>query len=102
MPIILAGFCLLPFVIAMIIEYLICLKSRRWYLRAIPPVAVLAAAALSGWGRYRVWSSASMAPWTQLLFFPGLPALAALLGMLVAWRLWHRRWRARVVDDKKK
>lgn len=102
MPIILAGFCLLPFIIALIIMYLVCLKSGRWYIRVIPPIIILLLAGVIAFARYQVWASTTVPPWTQLIFFPGLPTLFILLGMLVGWRLWWRRWRPRVVKDKKK
>ena len=51
--------------------------------------------------RYHGWSSgADKAPWEQLLFIPGLPALGALFGAYLGWRLWKRLWLPRVVKDK--
>lgn len=99
MPILLAGICLLPFGLSFAVMYLVCHKTRRWYLRAIAPVAVVVAGALIAWGRYRVWSSQAVAPWTQILLFPGVSILFALTGLLMAWRLWERRRRPRVVKD---
>lgn len=99
MPIIIGLFCLLPLAVGAIIEYLVCRFPKRRIWRALPPLAVLALAAWVTAGRLRVWE-ADVSPLTQLLFVPGLPALCALVGTLLGWRLWKRLWGPRVVRDK--
>ena len=92
MPIIIGIFCALPFLAGLIAEYLVCRLTRRRWWKLLPPAAVVALTAA-------VWES-DQSPLTQLLFVPGLPALFALLGLLVGWRLWKRLWGPRVVKDK--
>ena len=99
MPIIIGLFCLLPLAVGAIIDYLVCRFPKRRIWRALPPLGVLALAAWVGAGRLRVWES-DVSPLTQLLFVPGLPALCALVGTLLGWRLWKRLWGPRVVRDK--
>ena len=62
-------------------------------------VAVVVVTALVAAGRLRVWES-EVSPVTQLLFVPGVPALFALAGVLLGWRLWKRLWSPRVVKDR--
>ncbi len=100
MPIILALFCLLPLAAGVVLEYVVCRFPRRKAWRLLPPCAVIALAALIGVGRYNVWTSPEVSPWTQLVIFPGLPALFLLLGLLLGWRWWKRRWSPRVIKDK--
>ena len=101
MPVIVVAFCLLPFLVGLVIEYIVCRCARRHPLwRALPPVVALLVGLGIGFGRYQVWSSATVSPWTQLVIFPGLPVLFALLGTLAGWRLWRRLWGVRVVRDK--
>ena len=101
MPIILGFFCLLPFLLGVILEYLFCrLPRRRWW-RAVPPAfsALLAAAVLVG--RLENWEDQTVSPVTQLLIFPGLPAIFLLLGCFLGWRLWKRLWGPRIIDRDK-
>ena len=76
MPIIVGVFCLLPLLLGLAAEYLVCRFLRRKLWRLLPPAVVLALTALVAAGRLNVWES-SQSPVTQLLFVPGLPALCA-------------------------
>ena len=115
MPIYIAIFCVLPLLAGLIPEYLVCRFTRRPWWRLLPPLAVALLAALAYqvrrgqsrivWlkvtaGRLRVWESEA-SPVTQLLFVPGVPALFALAGTLLGWRLWKRLWGPRVVKDRR-
>lgn len=85
-------------------EYLCCrLPKRRWP-RWVPPLLTLGAALALALLRYHGWSASGgeKAPLETLLFVPGLPAAACLLGEYLGWRLWRRLWLPRVVKDKKK
>lgn len=101
MPIIIGVFCVLPLILGLIAEYLVCrfLKKKLW--RVLPPLAVAALTALVAAGRVRLWE-ADQSPVTQLLFVPGLPALCALIGVWLGWRLWHRLWSPRVIWEKRR
>lgn len=101
MPIIVGVFCLLPLLLGLAAEYLVCRLLRRKLWRILPPAVVLALTALVAAGRLNVWAS-SQSPVTQLLFVPGLPALCALMGTVLGWRLWRRLWRPRVIWEHKK
>lgn len=63
------------------------------------PLLVGAAVGI-GAGRWRLWQSQQISPLTQILLFPGVPALFALLGMALGWRIFRRRWRPRVVEEE--
>ena len=80
MPIILAGFVLLPCRVGAVIHYAVCRVTRR--------------------KRWNLWASEQVSPLTQVLFFPGLPALALLAGLFAGWRFWKWFWRPRVVDGR--
>lgn len=101
MPIIVGVFCLLPLLLGLAAEYLVCRFLRRKLWRLLPPAVVLALTALVAAGRLNVWES-SQSPVTQLLFVPGLPALCALIGTLLGWRLWKRLWGPRVIWEHKR
>ena len=38
-------------------------------------------------------------PLTQLLIFPGVPGVCALLGCYLGWRLWKWLWRPKVIKE---
>lgn len=101
MPIIIGIFCILPLLVGLAAEYLVCrfLKKKLW--RVLPPLVVLLLAALVTAGRLSVWE-ADESPVTQLLFVPGLPALCALMGTLLGWRLWKKLWGPRVIWEKRR
>ncbi|WP_130869969.1 Tat pathway signal protein [Intestinimonas massiliensis (ex Afouda et al. 2020)] len=101
MPIIIGIFCILPLLLGLAVEYLVCrfLKKKLW--RALPPLVVLILAALVTAGRLGVWE-ADESPVTQLLFVPGLPALCALMGTLLGWRLWKKLWGPRVIWEHRR
>ena len=101
MPIIIGVFCAVPLVLGVIVQYLVCRFPRRKLWRALPPLLILALAALVTAGRLGVWE-AEASPLTQLLFVPGLPALCALIGMALGWRLWKRLWGPRVIWEKRR
>ena len=100
MPIYLAIFCLLPLLAGLTAEYLFCRLTRRPAWRLLPPAAVAAVALLVAAGRLSLWES-ERSPVTQLLFIPGLPALFALAGAFLGWKLWKWRWGPRVIWEKK-
>ena len=99
MPIYIAIFCLLPLLAGLIPEYLVCRFTKKAWWKLLPPLAVVLITALVAAGRLRVWES-EVSPVTQLLFVPGVPALFALAGVLLGWRLWKRLWSPRVVKDR--
>ena len=106
MPVILGGFLLLPVLLGLIVEYVVCrlTMSRRKWLRLLPPLLLAGLTVFVGAWRYRLWT-APESPLTQLLFVPGLPALGGFVGLLLGWRLWKRLWDPRVIwdpDRKKK
>ena len=92
----------IPLLIALIGEYAACRfpKARLW--RWLPPLATLLVATAVALHRYHGWSTGTeKAPWETLLFVPGVPALGALLGLWLGWKLWHWVWDPRVVKDRK-
>ena len=99
--IILILFAAIPFLLGVAVEYGVCrfVKKRLW--RGVIPLVVAAVAVGVALYRYRMWSS-DAAVWTQLIFVPGLPALFALLGLWLGWRLGRRFWSPRIIWDKKK
>lgn len=94
-------FIVIPFVLGFGTEYILCRLTKRKLWQGMVPMALVAGTAAVAWYRYEMWSSEA-AVWTQLLFVPGLPALAALLGVTAGWRLWRRRSRPRIIWDKDK
>ena len=101
MPIYIAIFCLLPLLAGLIPEYLVCRFTKRPPWKLLPPAAAVVIIALVALGRLSLWES-DRSPVTQLLFVPGLPALFALLGTFLGWRLWKWRWGPRVIWEKKR
>ena len=92
-----------PAAIGLGIEYLCCrLPKHRWP-RWIPPLFTAVAALALTLLRYHGWSATGVekAPIETLLFVPGIPAAACLLGEYLGWRIWKRLWMPRVVKDKK-
>ena len=69
-------FAAIPFLLGLVIEYLICRLLKKGLWRVVPPLL--------------------------LAFVPGVPVIAALLGMLIGWRIWRRLWRPRLIWEKKK
>ena len=67
MPIIIGIFCVLPLVLGLIAQYLVCRFPKRKLWRALPPLIVLILAVWTAMGRLRVWE-ADHSPVTQLLF----------------------------------
>ena len=65
-----------------------------------PGLAAAVLALLIAAGRWNLWASEQVSPLTQVLFFPGLPALALLAGLFAGWRFWKWFWRPRVVDGR--
>ena len=100
MPIILAGFVLLPFLLGAVIQYAVCRFTRRKRWWVLPGLAAAVLALLIAAGRWNLWASEQVSPLTQVLFFPGLPALALLAGLFAGWRFWKWFWRPRVVDGR--
>ena len=98
MPIVIGIFCLLPLGIGLVLEYLCCRLPRRKLWRVLPPVLAAVFTVLAAAGRLSLWESEEVSPITQLLIFPGVPGVCALLGCYLGWRLWRRIWRPRVID----
>lgn len=101
MPIIIGIFCILPLLVGLAAEYLVCRLLKRKLWRVLPPLIILFLAALVTAGRLGVWE-ADHSPVTQLLFVPGLPALCALIGTVLGWRLWKKLWGPRVIWEKRR
>ena len=87
---ILVLFTLLPLLLGAALEYTVCRLTMRetgrgWrllrLLRLLPPLGLLGIAWAIGAGRWRLWQSQQVSPLTQIILFPGVPALFALLGM---------------------
>ena len=51
--------------------------------------------------RIQNWESKDVSPLTQLIIFPGVPAVALLLGVYLGWRFWKYLWSPRIIDDLK-
>ena len=101
MPIILGLFCLFPLLLGAVLEYLSCRLPRRKIWRVLPPVLAVLFICFAGVIRRGLWSDQEVSPLTQLLIFPGLPGVSALLGCYFGWRLWKYVWRPRIIDRKK-
>ena len=92
MPILIL-FAGLPFLLGAIIEFMICWLPLKKQWRALPPAlavvitSVITAVRYNGWAR----DGGAGAPIETLLFFPGLPALFALIGLLVGWLIGKRK-----------
>lgn len=92
----------LPLAVALAVEYSFCRFPKRRIWRWLPPLLTGLGTILVTLYRYHGWSAGGeKAPIEQLLFIPGLPALGALLGLWLGWRLWRRLWLPRVVKGKK-
>ena len=74
------------------------IKRRIW--RALPPVLALVFAAAVGVGRWNMWEDETVSPLTQLVLFPGLPAVFLLLGCYLGWRLWKYLWTPRIIRPR--
>ncbi|BFK85699.1 hypothetical protein I4200191B4_00050 [Pseudoflavonifractor gallinarum] len=106
---ILVLFTLLPLLLGAALEYTVCRLTMRetgrgWrllrLLRLLPPLGLLGIAWAIGAGRWRLWQSQQVSPLTQIILFPGVPALFALLGMALGWRIFRRRWSPRIVEEE--
>lgn len=93
-------FCLLPLLLGILLEYLCCRLPRRRIWRALPPVLALVFAAAVGVGRWNMWEDETVSPLTQLVLFPGLPAVFLLLGCYLGWRLWKYLWTPRIIRPR--
>lgn len=94
---IIALFFLLPLVVGTGIQYASCRFPRKRFWRYLPVAAVAVLAV--GVALFRWWGwdpEGGGAPVETLLFVPGLPALGALLGLLVGFRLWKWLWTPRI------
>lgn len=106
---ILVLFTLLPLLLGAALEYTVCRLTMRdtgrgWrllrLLRLLPPLGLLGIAWAIGAGRWRLWQSQQVSPLTQIILFPGVPALFVLLGMALGWRIFRRRWSPRIVEEE--
>lgn len=90
-------FFLSPFLVGGAAEYLCCrLPKKRWW-RWVPLLVALTLAGALAWGRYYGWSDTAHAPIETILFFPGLPLLGALLGIIAGFLVWKKLWTPQVV-----
>lgn len=99
-------FILAPLLLGLGIEYAVCRgtmseRGKYWKLRRlirlIPPAAGAGLIAGVAVGRWEIWRNTEVSPLTQVLFVPGVPGFFFLLGVLLGWRLWKRRWSPRVI-----
>lgn len=91
----------IPLAVGLVVEYGFCRFPKRWLWRWIPPLVTGAATVWVTLHRYHGWSAGEeKAPIETLLFIPGLPALGAVVGLWLGWRLWKRLWLPRVVKDR--
>lgn len=99
MPIVIGLFGLLPLLIGVIAEYL-CFRvpRRRRFWRALPPLLTVLFVAVTGVGRWSLWTTETVSPVSQLVIFPGVPGVCLLAGCWIGWRLWKKRWGPRVID----
>ena len=47
-----------------------------------------------------MWEDETVSPLTQLVLFPGLPAVFLLLGCYLGWRLWKYLWTPRIIRPR--
>ena len=90
MPIVIGIFFLLPLFFGALAEYLCCRLPRRRFWRFL---------LVALWVRIQNWESKDVSPLTQLIIFPGVPAVALLLGMYLGWRFWKYLWSPKIIDD---
>ena len=100
MPIYIAIFCLLPLLAGLIPEYLVCRFTKRPPWKLLPPAAAVLITVLVALGRLSLWETEEVSPLTQLLIFPGIPAVFLMLGCFLGWRLWKYVWTPRVIRKK--
>ena len=93
---------MVPMAVALAVEYGFCRFPKRRLWRWLPPLVTLLSTLAVTLHRYHGWSDGGeKAPWETLLFIPGIPALGALLGLWLGWRVWRRLWLPRVIEDRK-
>ena len=73
--------------------------ARRRFWRFLPPVIAVVFLIVALWVRIQNWESKDVSPLTQLIIFPGVPAVALLLGMYLGWRFWKYLWSPKIIDD---
>lgn len=101
MPVLLGLLCVLPMILGMIVEYIVCKKTQKHWHRQIPPICVLVAAGIITTIRCSLWTSATVSPVTQILLVPGIPCGFMLLGCWFGNRLWKYLWTPKVIPKKK-
>ena len=96
MPILLI-ICLIPLLLGLIAEYLVCRRTKKRLLRLLPLlVSLLLTAGVAVWPAEHGGGSH---PIETMILIPGLPACALFLGLLLGWRLWRRLWRPRIIRE---
>ena len=100
-------FTLVPLVLGAAAQYaafrLTMRETGRWWrqLRLLRLAPALVSALLI-WGiaagRWQIWQSEEVSPLTQIIFFPGVPGVFLLLGLVLGWRAFRRRWDPRLVS----
>ena len=101
MPIVIGIFFLLPLFFGALAEYLCCRLPRRRIWRLLPPLLTVLFVLAALWVRLQNWQSDDVSPLTQLIIFPGVPAVALLLGVYLGWRFWKYLWSPKIIDDLK-
>lgn len=101
MPIVIGIFFLLPLFFGALAEYLCCRLPRRRFWRFLPPVIAVVFLIVAVCVRIQNWESKDVSPLTQLIIFPGVPAVALPLGVYLGWRFWKYLWSPRIIDDLK-
>lgn len=103
MPIIIL-LCILPLVLAACVQYLVCRFLKKPVLHVLPALACFLTALIVALARYHGWSmdGGEGAPIETLLLIPGLPAAVVSVGLFLGWKVWARRWRPRVIDEKRR
>ena len=100
---------LLPLALGAGLQYVVCRHTMRetgphWrvlrLLRLVPALAVAGGMAAVVVNRLHLWQSETVSPLTQLLFVPGVPGVCALVGLLLGWRMFRRRWAPRIFRER--
>ena len=91
-----------PILVGGVVEYLSCRLPKKKVWRYVPPLTVVAVAVLLAWLRYEGWSDTAGAPIETLLFFPGIPLLALLIGFSLGFLCWKKLWTPQIVKNRRR
>ena len=78
-------------------------ETGRWWkqlrlLRLVPLLVSLLLVAGIAAGRWQIWQSDEVSPLTPIICFPGVPGVFLLLGLVLGWRAFRRRWDPRLIS----